>query len=224
MGGSTGNCFMNVSMVQHVLLLEDHPDAQVWLSQALYLAFGESVHIDVTALLEDAKIFEQKRNYDLVIADLHVPDGSGIELIQQVKTLHPARYCVVATIFSDKAHLFPALRVGADGYLMKDESQQSIADMLQGILQGKPPVSPAVMQQMLQYFHAEHPTGKKVKLTEREREVLMYISKGMSTKACAELMSISHNTASEYIRNVYQKLGVHSRAEATIEAIHMGII
>ena len=211
-------------MIQNILLLEDHPDAQIWLSEALRIAFGSNIHIDIADSVGEGKAYEHKNSYDLIVADLHLPDGSGIELVKQAKIHQPQCPCVVATIFSDNQHLFPALQAGANGYLLKDETKEDIARMLAGILEGKPPISASVAQQMLQHFH-QHPedTSDLDKLTEREREILIYLSKGMSTKDCGDLMDISFHTASDHIRNVYKKLGVHSRAEATIEAVRLGI-
>ncbi len=213
-------------MIYNILLLEDHPDAQVWLTDALHMAFGKKIHIDTADVLQKGKQFEKDNTYDLVVADLHLPDGSGIELVQQAKSHHPECHVVVATIFSDNQHLFPALQAGADGYLLKDESKEDIAKMLGGILEGKPPISASVAQHMLHHFHQQTSTSdaqKEAGLSAREQEILTYIAKGMSTKACADLMSISYHTASDHIRNVYRKLGVNSRAEATLEAVRMGI-
>ncbi len=213
-------------MIHHILLLEDHPDAQAWLMDALHMAFGKAVHIDTADTLQQGKQLEKTNTYDLVVADLHLPDGSGTELVAQVKANQPQCPCVVATIFSDTQHLFPALQAGADGYLLKDESKEAIAEMLGGILEGKPPISASVAQQMLQHFHRQISTDdarKEAGLSVREQEMLTYIAKGMSTQACADLMDISYHTASDHVRNVYRKLGVNSRAEATLEAVRMGI-
>jgi DNA-binding NarL/FixJ family response regulator len=213
-------------MINQILLLEDHPDAQVWLSDALHMAFGKKIHIDTAATIADAKAFEAKNKYHLIVADLHLPDGSGTELVAQAKNHQPQCPCVVATIFSDNQHLFPALQAGADGYLLKDESKEGIATMLKGVLDGKPPISATVAQQMLQYFHRQTSTDdakREAGLSVREQEVLTYIAKGLSTQACADLMDISYHTASDHVRNIYRKLGVNSRAEATLEAVRMGI-
>ncbi len=213
-------------MIHKILLLEDHRDAQAWLLHALQLAFGPDIHVDTVSLLAESKKYEQENSYDFILVDLNVPDGSGVDLIRQFKVAHPDRYCVVATIFSDKQHLFSALKAGADGYILKDEEREDIAQMLGGILQGNPPISASMAQQMLRYFHANfHDDHQQViALSDREREVLTCIAQGMSNKACARELSISHHTVSEYIHNVYRKLGIHSRAEATREAIRRGII
>jgi DNA-binding NarL/FixJ family response regulator len=189
------------------------------------MAFGRHLTIETSSLLEEAKNILDRHTFDLIVSDLHLPDGSGIDLIRKNKASQYPCPCIVATIFSDREHLFPALQAGADGYLLKDEGKDEIAALLTGIMKGKPPISPSVAQQMLHFFHqqpksslAEHPP-----LTHREKEILLYISKGMSTRECAELMGISTHTASEHIQKVYRKLGIHSRAEAVMEAVNMGI-
>ncbi|MDX8381371.1 MAG: response regulator transcription factor [Ghiorsea sp.] len=211
-------------MINKVLLLEDHPDAQTWLCDAIHIAFGDDITIDVASILGQGKQYEASNTYDLIVSDLHLPDGSGTELVQQAKSKPNACFCVVATIFSDNQHLFPALQAGADGYLLKDENKEDIAAMLKGILEGKPPISATVAHQMLEYFHQQISASVgSGSLTVREKEVLLYLAKGMSTKSCADLMGISYHTASEHIKNMYRKLDINSRAEATLEAVRMGI-
>ena len=208
-----------------ILLLEDHLDAQRWLADAIRMAFGEAISIDITASVEDAKKMAAAYSYGLVVADLHVPDGSGIELIFQIKQTTPACPCIVATIYSDDQHLFPALQAGANGFLLKDEGREEIATMLAGILEGRPPISAAIATKILTHFHdiQSQREDSSLALTRREKEVLVYLAKGMRTKECAGLMGVGYHTASEYVKNVYRKLGVHSRAEAVLEAIRIGI-
>ncbi|RLL53052.1 DNA-binding response regulator [Mariprofundus sp. EBB-1] len=216
---------INQLQVNKVLLLEDHPHAQEWLSNAIISAFGEDVDIDVTASVEKAKQMLTSNIYGLVISDLHVPDGSGIELVFSSKQINSACPCVIATIYADDQHLFPSLQAGADGFILKDEGIEEITDMLRGILDGKPPISAEIASRMLQHFHKDlgHSDNPAVALTPREKEILQYLAKGMTTKACAKLMGIGYFTASEYIKNVYRKLGVHSRAEAAMEAVRLGM-
>jgi len=208
-----------------ILLLEDHLDAQHWLADAIRMAFGEAVSIDITASVEDAKAMAAACSYGLVVADLHVPDGSGIELIFQIKQTTATCPCIVATIYSDDQHLFPALQAGADGFLLKDEGCEEIAAMLAGVLEDRPPISAAIATKILAHFHDTQSQREdcSLALTRREKEILIYLAKGMSTKECAGLMGVGYHTASEYVKNVYRKLGVHSRAEAVLEAVRMGI-
>ena len=207
-----------------VLLLEDHKDAQQWLASAIRCAFGSEVEIDITDRVAEAIDLSARNHYTLIVSDLNLPDGSGIELILACKQRQQCCPCIVSTIYSDDQHLFPALQAGADGYLLKDDEAEDIAEMLEHIYQGKPPISSQIASRILKYFQSgSGREDRHTALTPREKETLIYISKGMTSRDCAELMDISPNTASEYIKNVYRKLDIHSRAEAVSEAIRIGI-
>ncbi|MBL7002401.1 MAG: response regulator transcription factor [Gammaproteobacteria bacterium] len=212
----------------NVLILEDHKDAQQWLSEAINIAFGEQTEITIAASIEQVNSILYSQSFDLFIVDLHLPDGSGIEALIFAKHHHPEMPAVIATIYSDDDHLFPALSAGASGYLLKDDSKQNIAKMLSGIFSGTPPLSPEIATRLMAHFNqtqvADLSNEDTPKLTNREQESLKYIVKGFSIKECAELMSISPHTVSGYIKDIYKKLHVSSRAEVTTEAIRLGLI
>ena len=231
-----------------VLILEDHQDAQQWLSEAIQLAFedvsAQAVEISLAETVASAIEQLRKQAFDLFLVDLHLPDGSGVKALSSAHTLHPEMPAVVASIYSDDEHIFPALRAGASGYLLKDDSKQVIAEMLRDLLQGKPALSAEIASKMLAYFShqrpgessQEQPAGKTVQpgavqageempcLTQREKEALGYIIKGFSIRECAELMAISPHTVSGYIKEIYKKMHVSSRAEVTTEAIRLGLV
>ncbi len=131
-------------------------------------------------------------------------------------------YIVVYTIYDDDRHVFNALRAGANGYLVKEHSQQELTEMLRGVLNGQPPLSPAIAQHILDSFHT--PQQGNVGLTSRESEVLTLLAKGYNRKEIAEVLKLTSNTISWYIKQIYQKLDIHSRAEATLEALRMGLV
>jgi len=208
--------------IKSAIMLEDHPQAQIWLSDALKIAFGDDIRIEVCGCLKDA-MDKSHIDYDIAIIDLHLPDGSGIALLHVIKQNNPACPCVIASIYDDDSHIFPALQAGANGYLLKDESKSVIASMLKSILLQETPISPAVAKRMLHYFYQQGHETEKVSLTDREKEILTYLAKGLSTKECAQMMGVRPYTASEYIQKVYKKLNVHSRAEATLEAVRLNL-
>ncbi|MDD5612722.1 MAG: response regulator transcription factor [Gallionella sp.] len=160
---------------------------------------------------------------DLALIDLGLPDGSGVDLIAELNTTAPNTLCVVASIFDDNQHLFPALRAGARGYVLKDQTQSQIIELLKGISEGNPPLSPAIARKMLGYFQpvAEpaHP-----QLTARETEVLRCIAKGLTMAEAAKLLTLSPHTVSGYVKDIYRKLNVSSRAEAALSARNMGLV
>lgn len=207
-----------------ILILEDHLDAQKWLSDASKMAFGTDVEINIVDTVSSARKILETYRFNLFLVDLHLPDGSGNEALIFARCKDPELQCVIATIYSDDAHLFPALRAGASGYLLKDEKKEDIAKMLSNISKGIPPLSASIAHRMMSHFY-EPEVGEEVnQLTKREKETLSYIVKGVSVKECARMMEISRYTVSGYLKDIYRKLHVSSRAEVTLEAIRMGIV
>ena len=162
--------------------------------------------------------------FDLFLVDLNLPDGNGHEALSYAKGLYPELVCIVTTIYSDDSHLFPALRAGSSGYILKDESKQTIAYMLSNVERNIPAISSEVAQRILSYFHEPTLLEEQNNLTEREQETLSIIARGLSVKACAGMMKISPHTVSGYVKEIYRKLGVSSRAELTSEAMRMGML
>ncbi len=213
--------------MKNALILEDHTGAQRWLSDAVKMAFGEQVKITIADTVEQACSRLKQQAFGLFIVDLHLPDGSGNECLIYAAQLHPQMPAVVATIYSDNEHLFPALQAGAAGYLLKDDKKEDIAALLTGILNGIPPLSPEIARQLMAHFqHREsHDSAPECpRLTERETETLAYIVKGFSIRESAELMGISPHTVSGYVKDIYKKLQVSSRAEVVAEAVRLGLV
>jgi DNA-binding NarL/FixJ family response regulator len=205
------------------LILDDVDDSQVWLSQSLTAAFS-CIALNCTGSLAEARAWLGLHPApDIALIDLGLPDGSGVDLIAELNRTSPQTLCVVASIFDDDQHLFPALRAGAQGYLLKDQPQAQIIELLKGITQGRPPLSPAVARKMLGYFKSS-PQLDHQQLTERENEVLRCIAKGLTMPETARILGISPHTVSGYVKDIYRKLNVSSRAEAALTAHHLGII
>lgn len=205
------------------LILDDIPDSQIWLSQALTSAFP-GIQLSTADSLKEARVrLTSHPAPDLALIDLGLPDGSGTELIAELNRNSPQTLCIVASIFDDDQHLFPALRAGAQGYLLKDQPLPQIIDLLKGIVEGRPPLSPAVARKMLGYFKPG-PQPEHEHLTERETEVLRCIAKGLTLPETARLLSLSPHTVSGYVKDIYRKLNVSSRAEAALSARNMGLV
>ncbi len=211
-----------------VLTLEDHPEAQAWLARALHEGFDKPVVITPVYDIHEALRQLGQRAFDLFIADLHLPDGNGTEAIIHAKQRYPEMPCVVATIYSDDQHLFPALKAGADGYILKEEDTTTIAQMLRGINNGDPPLSAEIAGRLLLYFQQtgnnSSKSGDRTQLTARERETLQFLVKGFSIRECGELMGISAHTVSGHVKEIYKKLHVSSRAEVVTEALRLGLL
>lgn len=210
--------------MHHAFILEDMPESQVWLSQALIQSFP-GVEIGVAYTVQDALAMLPRRpKPDIALIDLSLPDGSGIAVIEYLQHDSPNTLCVVASIFDDDGHIFPALRAGARGYLLKDQPVTSLVRALTGIAAGEPPLSPAIARKLLGFFQQTVSTISQAELTERETEVLKLISKGLTQAETARLLGISPHTVAGYVKELYRKLNVSSRAEAALLARDMGLV
>lgn len=207
--------------MQTALIIDDVPDAHVWMNNALNAAFP-NIATSTASTAAQARQSFNNQNYDLAMIDLNLPDGSGIDLIAEINAISPQTVCVVMTIYDDDKHLFPALEAGAEGYLLKDLSSDVLKSRLLGIIDGVPPLSPAIARRLLTYFNS--PRYAPHNLTPREVEVLTLIAKGVKKSTVAEMLSISSHTVGDHIKNIYSKLNVSSRSEATIEAARLGLI
>lgn len=212
------------SHVKQGIVVEDLPGASAWLAQALQDAFP-GIAVRTAASVAEGLALLKALSPDIALVDLGLPDAPGIRLIEVLNREHPACHCVVTTIFADDVHLFPALRAGAQGYLLKDEPRERITQALQGIVAGEPPLSPAIARRLLKVFTpVTAEVAPDVHLSPRERETLTLIAKGYKLPDVAQQLSITRNTAAGFIKSVYRKLNVSSRAEATLEAARMGLV
>jgi two-component system, NarL family, nitrate/nitrite response regulator NarL len=243
-------------MTVKVLILEDNPVARNFLTRVVRESFTDAMVIREAGSLAIARqeIAEAAATNDpaqdngpfsLVLVDLELPDGSGTELLFELRE-YPATK-VVTTLYSDDEHLFPALQCGADGYLLKEDRFEVLVEELQKIVRGLPPLSPAIARRLLGHFrHSGGPMGANAfqagldasaaarasahrdeeyeRLTPREVEVLTYLSKGFTIKEIAGLMSIKWFTVNDHIKSIYKKLNVSSRAEAAVLASKQGLV
>jgi DNA-binding NarL/FixJ family response regulator len=208
--------------LKEVLIIEDIVEVAQWL-QTQILTVLPAANIKHCNHLASAFSAIEQKSYDLALVDLGLPDGDGCSFIQPFKAQHKNALCVITTIFDDAEHLFSALQAGADGYLLKDDLEQDFCMQLGGILNGRPPLSASIARRLLQQFRPTH-EKREVTLTQRETDILCLIAQGLSVKIAAKQLSISPQTAAGYLKNVYRKLQVNSRAEATREAINLGLI
>lgn len=207
--------------MKHALIVEDLPDTQVWLCRLAANAFP-GIDVTVAANVAAAHAVMRAKPFDLALVDLGLPDGDGVEVIAALGNLKPPPAIVVATIYDDDRHLFPALQAGAQGYLLKEQSMELLTRQLCGILEGRPPLSPAIARRLLGFFQSPLPNAET--LNNREREALGLLAKGMKVGDLASAMGITRNTASEYVKNIYRKLNISSRAQAALQAARMGLI
>ena len=201
------------------LVVDDLADVRAWLAEALRAAFP-GIEVDAVASLAEA-MARIELPPQIALVDLGLPDGSGTQLIEALQKRGAGTLCIVATVFDDDAHLFPALRAGAQGYVLKDRDRDALAGMLRGIASGQPPLSSSIARRLLRHFQ---PMPQQADLTPRETEVLRLTAKGLTLNEVAEALGISRHTVSGYLKDIYRKLSVGTRAEAALEAARRGLV
>jgi DNA-binding NarL/FixJ family response regulator len=214
-----------------VLAVDDHQSARAWLCAAINDAFPDAQVRQANNARAAIEIADAQM-LDLALLDIGLPDASGLEVLKFIRQKWPQCVVIVATVFDDDEHLFAALRLGAQGYLLKEQARHSLADSLSGILQGQPALSAGIARRLMAHFNAPIEPARLptqldrdvTTLTMREREVLQLVAKGCNVPEAASMLGISPNTTQGYVKEVYRKLAVSSRAEAALMANRMGLV
>jgi DNA-binding NarL/FixJ family response regulator len=152
---------------------------------------------------------------DVVLMDIHLPVRSGIECTRRLKDLCPKLQVLILTVYEDTESIFDALKAGASGYLLKRSRPPEILAAIADVAGGGSPMSSQIARQVVASFQAPSPSLDPVgePLSERETEVLGYLTKGYSGKEIAEKIHVSINTVKTHLKHIYQKLHVRSRSE-----------
>jgi len=170
---------------------------------------------------------------DVVLMDIRMPKMNGIEAARQMKEVAPSAKIVILTISDEDDDLFEAIRAGASGYLLKDIPLDELADSVRAVHGGQSLINPSMAGKLLTEFatlarrDAEEEPAKHApapKLTEREMEVLRLVARGMNNRDIARELFISENTVKNHVRNILEKLQIHSRMEAVMIAVREKLI
>lgn len=209
-----------------VLLLEDDPATRERLAGIVDAAPDLALlgaHGDVRGTLEWLAANAPPR---VLLADLELPDGSGIDVIRQLRRSAPGTEAMVISVFGDEAHVVAAIEAGATGYLLKDAAADEIRDAILRLVAGESPISSAIARHLLRRFQrdAAPAAAHDSPLTAREREVLQLIAKGLSYGRIADALGMSPHTVTSHIKQIYRKLAVNSRGEAVFEALQLGLL
>jgi len=153
----------------------------------------------------------------IVLMDIDLPGRSGVEGVAELKNTFPEIKVMMLTVFEDEEKIFAAIKAGADGYMLKKDSPQKLIDSILDLHEGKSPMNGVIARKVLEFFHKKPTVDNPddYNLTKREHEILELLMDGLTYKEIADKCSISVQTLNSHIKNIYQKLGVHSRAEAS---------
>ncbi|CCF97845.1 response regulator transcription factor [Ralstonia solanacearum] len=217
----------------HVAIVEDDPGFLDALTQALACSPDMRLTGVAGSRAEGLRLLDGTPA-DVLLVDLGLPDGSGIDVIEAAARKWSACSIMVSTHFGDETHVMRSIEAGAAGYLLKDSSAARILDEIRSLAGGGSPISPIIARQILARFRqggargaadeAPPASASPPLLSAREKEVLDLITKGFTTQEIAKLMALSHFTVRTFVRRIYSKLKVTSKAEAIYEARTLGLL
>jgi DNA-binding NarL/FixJ family response regulator len=240
-------------LLSPALVVEDDPAMQERLRYVLSTLGCDEEHIAVTDSVAGAQQLLGERNYGVVLVDIGLSDGSGLELIGWMQAHCPRVPAVVISAWRTEEIIFAALRAGAIGYLLKERDDLELSIALRSIEQGGAPIDPTIARRILSWLAttqtqlaappapsepgdaaavaggpeapgAPQPAAPPSALTPREHKILELVSHGLSNREMAESLSISRLTVECHTKNIYRKLAVNSRTEAVFQARRHGLL
>jgi two-component system NarL family response regulator len=214
-----------------VLIVDDH----ALFRRGLEMVLAEEPDIELVGEASDGAEAVEKAGEalpDVVLMDIRMPKSSGIEACRAMKEVAPSAKIVMLTISDEEGDLFEAIRAGASGYLLKDIPYDEVADVVRAVHGGQSLINPSMAAKLLTEFAAlaKRDGEERVqqvpapKLTDREMEVLRLMARGMNNRDIAKELFISENTVKNHVRNILEKLQIHSRMEAVMIAVREKLI
>jgi DNA-binding NarL/FixJ family response regulator len=217
-------------MPARVLIVEDDAEFRLRfetiVSEANDLILAGSV-----GFVADALTAIEGCTFDVLLVDLGLPDGTGVDVIRAAHRRCPAARIMVVSVFGDEENVVQSIVAGASGYILKDSLSSEFVLTIRELLAGGSPISPMVARLVLNQARssfADHISSNQeaseAVFTEREIEILTRVAKGFSFNEIANLLDISVNTVKTHVNHIYSKLSVHSRSEAIYEAGKIGLL
>jgi DNA-binding NarL/FixJ family response regulator len=212
-----------------VIVVEDDPAFLTRFCRAVASA-ADLALLAAVGDIASARAAIARQAPDVLLTDLGLPDGSGIDLIRETARLHPATDIMVISVFGDEEHVLASIEAGATGYILKDSLPEELVALIAQLRAGGSPISPLIARRLLDRFRPKKapadvvPDAPATALSPRESEVLALIAKGFNFAEIARLLEVSPHTITAHVKKIYQKLAVHSRGEAVYEAGKMGLL
>jgi len=207
-----------------VLVVDDH----ALFRRGLIMVLESEEGVEVVAEAEDGDEAVAKAEEfapDVVLMDVRMPKTSGIDATRQIADVIPTAKILMLTVSDEEEDLFEAIKAGASGYLLKEISIEEVADAIRAVVEGQSLISPSMASKLLTEFNSlakraeEKQNIPTPRLTDRELEVLKLVAQGMSNREIAGQLFISENTVKNHVRNILEKLHLHSRMEAVVYAV-----
>jgi DNA-binding NarL/FixJ family response regulator len=207
-----------------VLIVDDH----ALFRRGLMLVLESEDGIEVVGEAddgEDAITKSEQLAPDVVLMDVRMPRISGIEATRRLSEMLPTTKIIMLTVSDEEEDLYEAIKAGATGYLLKEISIEEVADAVRAVTQGQTLISPSMASKLIAEFTnlAKRATDRQQvpvpRLTERELDVLRLVAQGITNREIAEQLFIAENTVKNHVRNILEKLHLHSRMEAVLYAV-----
>lgn len=211
-----------------VLLVDDH--TVVLKGLAFFLSTQKDLELVGEANNgKEALVKVGETTPDVILMDLYMPEMDGVEATAYIKKEYPNVKVIVLTSFSDQAHVLPALRAGASGYILKDVEPDQLVEAIRSAYKGNiqlhPDIANALLSQTLPVEEKEEEPSIQVDvLTARENEVLQLLAKGMSNKEIASVLVITEKTVKAHVSSILSKLNLSDRTQAALYAVKNGIV
>ena len=207
-----------------IVIFDDNPGRR----ESLRMLLESHKEFIVTGDFEDCskvKAQIEQLQPDVVLMDIQMPLVDGLEGVRIIKGYFPNIHVIMQTVFEDDEKIFDAMRYGASGYILKKTDPRQIIQAIEEVRNGGSPMTPSIATRVLHFFRQQHESKPETYgLSEREKEILQYLVNGLSYKMIADKLEISYNTVNSHIKNIYDKLQVHSVSEAVSKAIRSNII
>jgi DNA-binding NarL/FixJ family response regulator len=236
MGGSSEAAAEQPRSLDHpepirAMIVDDH----ALFRRGLEMVLDEEADIEVVDQASDGSEAVEKAGEslpDVVLMDIRMPRSSGIEACRAMKEVAPSAKIVMLTISDEEEDLFEAIRAGASGYLLKDLPLDEVAETVRAVHGGQSLINPSMAGKLLTEFAtlAKRDGQERVqpvpppRLTDREMQVLKLVARGMNNRDIAKELFISENTVKNHVRNILEKLQIHSRMEAVMVAVREKLI
>jgi two-component system NarL family response regulator len=203
-------------------------DDQAVFRRGLFVVLSSEDTIEVVAEAQNGQEAIAKTEElapDVVLMDVRMPRVNGIDAARQIREISPSTKILMLTVSDEEEDLYQAIKAGANGYLLKEISVEEVADAIRAVAQGRSLISPFMASKLLNEFNSlarraeERDEYLAPRLTARELDVLRLVARGMSNREIADTLFISENTVKNHVRNILEKLHLHTRMEAVLYAM-----
>ena len=204
-----------------VAIVEDDPG----IRDALTRVLTRSTHFRCLACYcsaEEALLGLPTLRPDVVLMDINLPGMNGVECVRRLKAQDPSPHVIMLTVYEDSDQIFESLAAGATGYLLKRTPPSELLEAIRDVKTGGAPMSSQVARKVVHSFRSTLPEGTPSLLSPREQEILAALAQGLLIKEIAEKLGIGFDTVRTHIRRIYEKLQVHSRAQAVAKFLRPG--